>query len=115
MPQQACTVGARRLDTDTLERSEGAHPDEHLLVAMPGGSKALAGQYPIKLIDNGGGMKIFVRIDAADDTTARLLTDFHTGPPGSTRRWWFHRSRMPGQDSNVTERQALLGSHASVR
>ena len=29
--------------------------------------------------------------------------------------WRFRQHRMPGQDSNATERQALLGSHASAR
>ena len=37
---------------------KGAHPGEHLLVAVPGCGKALACQDPIKLIDNGGNMKI---------------------------------------------------------
>src|SRR3954465_14027343 len=67
--QQSCTVRARRLNTDTLERSEGAHPVEHLLVAVPGCRKGPARQHSIKVIDNGRDMKIFVRIDAADDAT----------------------------------------------
>jgi hypothetical protein len=37
---------------------------------MPGCGKALACQDPIHLIDNGGDMKIFVGIHAADDMTA---------------------------------------------
>src|SRR5947209_17733983 len=40
------------------------------------------------------------------------LTNFHAGSPGYTGYWRFHRDRMPGQDSNATERQALLGSRA---
>jgi hypothetical protein len=81
--QQSCTVGAGRLNTDTLERSEAAHPGKHLLVAVPGCRKALACQHPIQLIDNCRDMKILVRIDAADDTTGRpLLITFHTGSPG---------------------------------
>ena len=71
--QQSCTVGAGRLNTDTLERSKGAHPGEHLLVAVSGCREALACQHPIQLIDNGRDMKILVRIDAADDTTGRPL------------------------------------------
>jgi hypothetical protein len=111
-----CAIGARCLDADTLQRSEGAHPDEHLLVAVPSGGKALTCHHPIKLIDNGSDMKIFIRVDAANNATARrLLTNFQTGSPGSTRCGGFYRSRLPGQDSNATERQALLESHASVR
>jgi hypothetical protein len=83
--QQSCTVGAGRLNTDTLERSEAAHPREHLLVAVPGCREALACQHPIQLIDNGRDMKILVRIDAADDTTGRPLFTFHPGSPGSAK------------------------------
>jgi hypothetical protein len=70
--QQPRAIGARRLDADPLQRSERAHPGKHLLVAMPGCRKASACQYPIELVDDGSDMKIFVCIEAADDTTATV-------------------------------------------
>jgi hypothetical protein len=40
-------------------------------------------------VDNSGDMKIFMRIDAAyDETRYNLLTNFHTGSPGSTVDRW---------------------------
>ncbi len=105
----------------TIFRQAGPDEDRRIIClnqppANPARFRALACQNPIKLIDNGGDMKIFVGIDTADDMTARFfLISLHTGSPGPTKRRRFHQSRMPGQDSNATERQALLGSHASVR
>ena len=83
---------------------------------MPRRRKTSAFQHPVELIDNGSDVKIFVRIDATDDVPVRYhLTNIHAGSPGYTGYWRFHRGRMPGQDSNVRERQALLGSRALAR
>ena len=82
-PTAPRSVGAGRLDADALKQPEGAHPGKHLLVTMPGGWEALASQHPVMLIDDGSDVKVLVRVDAADDTTARpLLTTFPTGSPG---------------------------------
>jgi hypothetical protein len=39
----------------------------------------------IVLIDNGSDMKIFMRVDAANDRARYNLLNFHTGSPG--RPW----------------------------
>ena len=71
------------LDADAPELAKGAHPGEHLLIAVPGRRKTSAFQHPVALIDNGSDVKIFVRIDATDDAVVRYrLTNIHTGSPG---------------------------------
>src|SRR3712207_3452514 len=82
---------------------------------MPGRRKASASQHSIEVVDHGSDVKVLVRIAAADDAAFHLLIHFHANSPGSTACGRLHRDRMPGQDSNVTERQALLGSRASAR
>src|SRR5215207_5448628 len=83
---------------------------------MPGGWEASTSQHPVMLIDDGRDVKVLVGVDAADDAAARyLLILLHACSPGSTACGRLHRDRMPGQDSNVTERQALLGSRAPAR
>ena len=70
----------------------------------------------IMFVDNSYDMKILVRIYTTDHATnGHILSDFHDGIPGSTLMGRLCRDRMPGQDSNVTGRQALLGSPASAR
>ena len=114
--KQPRAVGARRLDADALERPEGAHPGEHLLVAVPGGREALAGQPPILLVDDGSDVKVLVRVHATDDAAVFLPSKpFHAHSPGSAACERLHRDQMPGQDSHATERQALLGSRAPAR
>jgi len=84
--------------------------------ALRRAGRPLPAFHPVELIDDGSDVKIFVGIDATDDAMVRhRLTNFHAGSPGYTGYWRFHRDRMPGQDSNATERQALLGSRALAR
>jgi hypothetical protein len=45
-----------------------------------------------------------------DGYARHLLINFHTGSPDSAKCWRFYRDRMPGQDSNATERRAFLGT-----
>src|SRR4051812_47403701 len=68
--EQPRPVSARYLDADTPDRSEGAHPGQHLLVAMPGGGERLTSEKPVMVIDDGGDVEILVDIDAADDKGA---------------------------------------------
>src|SRR4051812_19066558 len=100
--QQPGTVGARRLDANTLERPKGAHPGKHLLIAVPGGREGLAGQHPILLVDHGRDVKVLVRIDATHDVAVLFLSIlFHahfsgfdgvrTAPPGPDA--WTGQSR----------------------
>src|SRR5215213_1556894 len=68
------------------------------------------------IIDDGGDVEILVGIDAADDKRASgAFRDLHCSSPDGGMLWRSHRHRMHGQDSNATERQALLGSHAMAR
>ena len=116
--KQPRAVGAGRLDADALELPEGAHPGEHLLVAVPGRREALAAESR----------------SCSSTTAATWRSLCVSTPPTTRRRWCFVRGhvaspelpddgccerlrqdRVPGQDSNATERQALLGSHASAR
>jgi hypothetical protein len=114
--EQPGAVGPCRLDADALEHPEGAHPGEHLLVAVPGRWEASARQHPVLLVDNGSDMKVLVGVDPTDDKVALVLrVPFHAGSPGSPGCGWLHRDRMPGQDSHATKRQALLGSPAPAR
>jgi hypothetical protein len=95
---------------------QGSHPIEYLLIAMPGCRKALVSQNMVTFVDNCPDMKILMSVDATDHVTNDcILTNFHRGFPGSTLTGRPCRDRMPGQDSNVTGCQALLGSHASAR
>jgi hypothetical protein len=75
--QQPRAVGARRLDADALEQSEGAHPGEHLLVAVPGRREAPTCQHPVTLVDNGRDVQVLVRVHAADDAAVLLSIPFH--------------------------------------
>ena len=114
--KQPRAVGACCLDADAPKLAERAHPGEHLLVAVPGCCEALASENPVMLVDDGGDVEILVGIDAADDEAAVMSSlDFHGGSPEAGMYWRSRQHRMPGQDSNATERQALLGSHASAR
>ena len=82
--QEPRAIGARRLDAYATELPEGAHPGEHLLIAVPRRRKTSASQHPVELIDDGSNVKIFVRVDATDDAPVRpRLTNFHAGSPGS--------------------------------
>jgi len=81
--EQPSAVGARRLDADASELSEGAHPGEHLLVAVSGGREASAPENPVMSIDDGGDVEILVGIDAADNKGAGYsLVGFHRSSPG---------------------------------
>src|SRR3954447_21293189 len=68
------------------------------------------------IIDHGGDMEILMGIDAADDKgTSGALRVIHCSSPDEGMPWRSRRHRMHVQDSNATERQALLGSHAMAR
>src|SRR5690242_12560411 len=68
--EQPRAVGAGRLDANTPKRAEGAHPGEHLLVAVPGRREALACEDAVTLIDDGRDVQILVGVDAAGDERA---------------------------------------------
>jgi hypothetical protein len=85
--EQPRAIGAGRLDPDTPERPEGAHPGEHELVAVPGGRKRLASENLVMLVDDRGDVQILVGVDAAHHEAARrTLLDFHVSSPGKPRQ-----------------------------
>ena len=72
--QQPGAIAAGRLDADALELTEGAHPGEHLPIALPGRGKASASQNAVAFIDDRRDMQILVGVDAADDATVRYVS-----------------------------------------
>jgi hypothetical protein len=74
-------IGARGLNADAPELSQGPHPGEHLPVPLSSCCERLACEHMIVLIDNGSDMKIFVRVDAANDRARCDLLNFHIGSP----------------------------------
>ena len=71
--QEPCAVAAGRLDSDALKLSEGAHPGEHLAIALPGRGEGSCSEDPILFVDNRCDVKILVGINAADDVTLLAL------------------------------------------
>src|SRR4029078_11850166 len=82
-------VCAWSLNADAPKLSEGPHPSEHLPISLSGCRKAPGPENAVEFIDNGRHMKIFMRVDAANNGRwCNLLTNFHTGSPGSTVDRW---------------------------
>jgi len=65
--QQTRAIAAGGFDADTFELAEGAHPGEHLAVALPGRREAPTGQELVTSVDDGSDVKILVGVDAAND------------------------------------------------
>jgi hypothetical protein len=77
---------------------------------VPRCCETLTGNNTILFVDDSSDMKILVGVDATDHAASyHLLAKFHCNFPGSmlTRA-------VLSTDSNVTECQALLGSHADL-
>jgi hypothetical protein len=83
--QEPGAIGACGLNADAAELSEGPHPGQHLPISLSRCCEGLACEHMIVLIDNGSDMKIFMRVDAANDRARYNLLNFHTGSPG--RPW----------------------------
>lgn len=57
--QQPRPIAARRLNADAHRLTEGAHPGEHLAIALTVRGKAAGAQNAITSIDNSGNVKVF--------------------------------------------------------
>jgi hypothetical protein len=85
---------------------------------VPRGWEGFAAEKAIMFVNDSREMHILMRINATYNAAkaSSSLFFFHTAllrlPMGYRRS---HRHRVPGQDSKVTGRQALLGSHVSTR
>src|SRR5271163_3204930 len=79
--QEPCAIAAGRLYADALQLSEGAHPGQHLAIALPSRGEGLRSNDPILFVDDRCDVKILVSIDAADDGTYSF-DDRHSQPPG---------------------------------
>ena len=79
--QEPCAIAAGRLDSDALQLSEGAHPGQHLAIALPGRGEGSRSNDSILFVDDRCDVKILVGIDAADDATYSF-DDHHSRPPG---------------------------------
>ena|ERR1700679_2853561 len=56
--EKACAIAASRLYTDALQVTEGAHPGEHLAIALTGGGEGSRFDNPILLIHDRRDVKI---------------------------------------------------------
>ena len=70
--QEPCAIAAGRFYPDALQVAEGAHPGEHLAIALPGGGEASCSDNPILFVDDRCDVKILVGIDAANNATCSL-------------------------------------------
>ena len=70
--EKACAMAASRLYTDALQVTEGAHPGEHLAIALTGGGEGSRFDNPILTIHDRRDVKILMGIHAADDATLFL-------------------------------------------
>ena len=60
--EKACAIAASRLYTDALQVTEGAHPGEHLAIALTGGAEGSRFDNPILLIHDRRDVKILMGI-----------------------------------------------------
>src|SRR5271163_5332383 len=97
--QEPCAIAAGRLDSDALQLSEGAHPGQHLAIALPGRGEGSRSNDPILFVDDRCDVKILVGIDAAYDATLSSFDDCHSQPPALSVDERLRRDRMRGQDS----------------
>src|SRR5271165_7247958 len=112
--EEACAIAAGRLYTDALQVAEGAHPGEHLAIALTGGGEGSRYDNPILLIDDRCDMKSLMGIDAANNATCSFGYR-HSQPPALTSTNGFAGPNARTGQSRDHEGQALLGSQASAR
>jgi hypothetical protein len=112
--EKACAIAASRLYTDALQVTEGAHPGEHLAIALTGGGEGSRSDNPILLIDDRCDMKILMGIDAANNARCSFVYR-HSQPPALTSTNGFAGPDAWTGQSRDHEGQALLGSQASAR
>ena len=97
-----------------MQVTEGAHPGEHLAIALTGGGEGSRFDNPILLIDDRCDVKILMGIHAADDATCSFVYR-HSQPPALTSTNGFAGPNARTGQSRDHEGQALLGSQASAR
>src|SRR6202021_79893 len=78
--EKACAIAASRLYTDALQVTEGAHPGEHLAIALPGGGEGSRFHDPSLFVDDRCDVQILMGIDASNNAT-RSFDDRHSQPP----------------------------------
>ena len=78
--KETCAIAAGRLDSDALKLTEGAHPGEHLAIALPGGGEGSRFDDSILFVDDRCDVQILVGIDASNNAT-RSFDDSHSQPP----------------------------------
>jgi hypothetical protein len=66
--QEPGAIAAGRLDPDTLDFAERAHPGEHLPIALAGAGEGLRPQDTVLLVDRRRDVQILVSIDTPDNT-----------------------------------------------
>jgi hypothetical protein len=62
-------LASGRLYADALQLSEGAHPGQHLAIALPGGGEGSCSDHLILLIHDRCDVQILMGIDAANNAT----------------------------------------------
>src|SRR5580693_7363416 len=62
--QETCAIAAGRLYSDALQVAEGAHPGEHLAIALTGGGERSRSENSILLVDDRCDVQILMGIDA---------------------------------------------------
>jgi hypothetical protein len=62
-------LASGRLYADALQLSEGAHPGQHLAIALPGGGEGSCSDHLILLINDRCDVQILMGIDAANNAT----------------------------------------------
>src|SRR5580700_4822084 len=112
--EKACAIAASRLYTDAVQVTEGAHPGEHLAIALTGGGEGSRFDNPILLIHDRRDVKILMGIHAADDATCSFVYR-HSQPPALTSTNGFAGLNARTGQSRDHESQARLGSQASAR
>src|SRR5208283_5746520 len=91
--QEPCAVAASRLYSDALQLTKGAHPGEHLAIALPGCGEGSCSEDPILLIDNRRDVKILVGVDAAGGVSLSPFDDRHSLASRLPCPNWLHRDR----------------------
>jgi hypothetical protein len=112
--EETCAIAAGRLYSDALQVAEGAHPGEHLAIALTGGGERSRSENSILLVDDRCDVQILMGIDASNNATRSFGYD-HSQPPALTCTNGFAGPNARTGQSRDHGGHALLGSQASAR
>src|ERR1700678_1504308 len=81
--EETCAIAAGRLYSDALQVAEGAHPGEHLAIALTGGGERSRSENSILLVDDRCDVQLLMCIDPSNNATRSFGYD-HSQPPALT-------------------------------